>query len=457
MNTQSPKPWLILLTTGTAVTLASLDFGIVNVALPVIAKQFNRPMLSAQWVVSIYLFMMCAILPLCGKIGDTYSRKSVYLLGFSVFTISSLLCGISSSLWQLIFFRGLQGFGAAMIIANNTPLVLVNLPERLHGQAMGFISMIVAAGAIAGPGIGGFLLAAFSWRSIFYVNLPIGILALILSYIILPSTEKIKTKLQLDLSGSLLLAFAIGAMLLLLTNENFLSWHNGLYLLIACIFALLFYYRERNTSHPLLHFELFRNRTFTSSLIFVALATTALSCSNILLPFYLYQHQLPATMIGTIMLTAPLLVVIISPLSGHLINNIKQSWLVNCGLALIALALYLQSQLTLTTQLGFIFSSQILLGIGFGLFQSPNNYSILKAVPVDHISMGNSMGSLMRNLGRVFGTTASTAIFTAIQSYLLLRHFTVTDAFISALKVSLLIATTLVTLAAVYSFARKKN
>lgn len=457
MNAQSPKPWLILLVTAVAVTLASLDLGIVNVALPTIAEQFNRPILSVQWVVSIYLFMMCAILPLCGKIGDTYSRKSVYLLGFLVFTISSLLCGISSSLWQLIFFRGLQGFGAAMIIANNMPLVLINLPEHLHGKALGFVSMIVATGAIAGPGIGGFLLAAFSWRSIFYVNLPLGILALILGYNILPPTVRTTTKIQLDLSGSLLLALTIGAILLLLTNENFFTWHNGLYLLIASIFALLFYFRERSTANPLLHFELFRNATFTSSLIFVFLAITALSCSNILLPFYLYQHQLPITMIGIIMLTAPLLVVIIAPISGHLINNVKQSWLINCGLTLIALALYLQSQLTANTHLGLIFSSQILLGIGFGLFQSPNNYSILKSIPIDHISMGNSIGSLARNLGRVFGTTASTAIFTAIQSYLTLHHRTAANAFISALKISLLIAAILVTLAVIYSFAHKKN
>jgi len=450
------NPWLIFVVTGWGVALASIDSGIVNVALPTITKQLsNAEILLSQWTVSGYILLICLFLPLSGKLGDIYSRRNVYLSGFMLFTFSSLLCGISFSIQQLILFRCLQGLGASMLLANNQALIITTIPKEKQGKALGINSMITAVGSITGPGLGGLILHYLSWRYIFFVNIPLGITACILGYKILPRIKQ-KIEIKIDIFGSVLFALGLSSLLLFLTNINSWQWSSWQFLCILTILivsSFSFFFWEKKITNPMINFALFKTKAFSVSLAMALCVSIALATNNILLPFFLdSQLNLASASIGLIMLIPPIFIVIVAPISGHLADKHKQKFLIGSGLFCLLLALFNQSQLTSDTNIYRIIFSQCLLGIGFGLFQSPNNFKIMTSIPINSISSGNSIAALTRNLGKISGTVSSTVIFAVTQNYLLFKHFEKNHAFSGGFELSLLTAATLILSAIIIFF-----
>lgn len=454
------NPWLVFLVTALGVSMSSLDGGIVNVALPTITQQIGHDnILLSQWVVSGYLFVICVFLPLCGRLGDIYSRRTLYFSAFAIFTLSSLACGFATSLPALIIARYVQGLGAAILLANNQALIISHIPKERHGQALGMNTMFAAIGITFGPGLGGLILNYFNWQSIFFVNIPIGLLGCIFCYLVL-KREQVRVKEKLDFLGASLFAIAMGMLLVVLTSNHLRqlwSWQMASFLAIAIVAGSAFIIWERNFKYPMIDFQVFRSKTFLLGAGAASIAAIVLSMNNILLPFYLdLQLHLNMVVIGGLMLLSPCVTILLAPLCGYFADHKRADSLVTFGLGSVLVGLLMQAYLNLHSSLLYIAISQIAIGIGFGMFQSPNNYTIMSSLAMKRIGIGNSIASLMRTLGRIGGVVVATAIFVAVQQHWLIAQTNKSAAFFAGFKTVLLIAVGLTACALVISLAKTK-
>ncbi len=443
-TTNSINPWSIFLVTALGVWMATIDTGIVNVALPTLTHQFNVSIGHIQWVVSGYLLVICATLPLSGRLADIYTRRVLYLSGMFIFFISSALCGMAWSFWSLVLFRFIQGLGAAMLMANNLALIITAFPKGKQGRAVGINSMLVAIGLIAGPGLGGLLISLAGWRLIFYINVPIGILGCLIGYYILPK-DTANTSDHIDFTGAFIFALGMCCFILALTYK--------IITLIPLVILLLiiFIKWEKHSKNPMINLELFKISAYTFGTTITFITYLAFAVNSILLPFYLQdlRNSDPAT-IGLFLLLPPIFLMLTAPISGYLADRYNQVILTTTGLCAIFIALLIQSFLNINTPLWKLCFTQSLLGLGVGFFTSPNNYRMLKNVPKSHISVGSSIASLMRNSGRITGIAVSISIFTLIQKHIAL-HANYITAFIAGFKYAFLTSAAFIMLAIILS------
>jgi len=439
------NPWLIFIVTAVGIGMSSLDAGIINVALPTISSQFQTNLSLAQWTVSGYLLVICILLPMCGKLSDIYTRRKMYLFGLLIFFLGSILCSLSFSILTLIVFRIIQGFGAAMIMANNQAIIVTTFPDNKRGLALGLNSTMVSVGLLAGPAIGGLLVSGYGWRSIFYLNVPLGIFACVAGYILLPA-DKINKSEKFDLLNALFFAIGGTSLFLVLNNSNIWGWtsiESIICLIMAVFFIRIFLKRESISQNPVIHFSLFSIKSFFYGNILSFIAYFAVSASSILLPFYLErQMNLSPDKVGFILFLVPLLMIVISPISGFISDFIESNYLISSGLGFIAGGLLFQVYLSSNSQLIQVIIGQVLIGIGYALFQAPNNSSILCNVPKEKIGITGSLSSLMRNAGKIFGTSISIAIFELVQNYITLDNSD--DPFMYGFKAASIVSTTLV-------------
>lgn len=446
------NPWLIFLVTALGIGMASIDSGIVNVALPTFAQHYKITVSEVQWVVTSYLLMICVMLPLSGYLSDLFTRRRIYLLGFLIFTIGSLLCGLSYSFLSLVLFRFLQGIGAAMILANNQAIIMTTFPKEKRGRALSVSSMLVAIGSIVGPSLGGFLISLGDWRWIFLINIPVGIVGIWMGLLILPVMQTVK-KSKFDFLGAFLFTFILSAFIFLVTHVSDLSMIPGeksLLLILFIISAFWFYLYEKRVPTPMIHFSLLKIWTFSTGIFVGFVLFLALSANIILLPFYLQLQQgLSPASIGLVLLIAPMMIIIVAPISGTLITRVNALFLILFGLFMFGVGIGLQSLLNPNSSLIHVVIDQVLIGIGSGLFSSPNAYTLLQYVPVEKIGISNGLSSLMRNLGKVVGTAIATGLF----SYFRLS-IPGTKGFMLGFRVALLVATLFILLGFILTLVR---
>ena len=265
----NPRRWMILISVGIFTLMATLDGSIVNIALPVISKNLHIGMNMAEWVVSIYLVTICIFLLMFGKIADSIGKIKVFKIGSILFIAGSIVCGLSNSLIVLLLGRVLQAIGASMAMATNNGIITQTFPLSERGYALGYIGSFVSIGAIAGPGIGGIILGHFHWSYIFWINLPIGIIALLLGYFNLPKTESTNPK-KFDTKGFL----AYFVTLLLFFSAIFIGQAVGFtkpYIIVTFVVALiclwLFLRIEKRVANPMIELRIFKNHNFTLGLV----------------------------------------------------------------------------------------------------------------------------------------------------------------------------------------------
>ncbi|MEG0123630.1 MFS transporter, partial [Enterococcus sp.] len=261
--------WWILVAVSMFTFMSTLDGSIVNIALPTISKDMQVPMNQSEWIVSIYLMIVCACLLLFGKIGDSWGKIKIYRIGTLIFVIGSLLCGFNHSLAFLLFARVIQALGAAMTMATNTGIITEVFPMNERGRALGMIGAFVSLGSIAGPGLGGLILAHFSWAYIFWINVPVGIITMVISEKFLPKDITLSGQ-KIDMGGFA----AIAATIMTFFGGVFLGQEHGFLTLIplvlfalAIISFIVFLYVEKKVKLPLITFSIFKNKVFTMSLI----------------------------------------------------------------------------------------------------------------------------------------------------------------------------------------------
>lgn len=405
--------WWILVSVAMFTFMSTLDASIVNIALPTISKDMNVPMNQSEWIVSIYLMVVCACLLLFGKIGDSFGKIKVYRIGTVVFTIGSLLCGFNHSLGFLLVARIIQGIGSSMTMATNSGIVTEVFPFKERGRALGSVGAFVSLGSIAGPGIGGLILSHFSWSYIFWINVPVGIITILISEKFLPK-DIIKSEKKVDMVGFTLFA----AFIMTFFGGVFIGQETGfgsavvlLLFALALLSFVIFIRVEKRLTDPLIRFSIFKNKLFTISLVTAVLIFASNFFVNVVIPFYLQDARgLAASQAGLLMMVFPLLMVVGSPISGYLTDKIGPRLLTFSGLILLSITSLMYMFLSQETPMWYYILATAIMGLGNALFQSPNNMTVMSSVDKADLGVAGSMNSFARNLGMVLGIALATTI-----------------------------------------------
>jgi len=398
--------WRVLLAVSMGTFLATIDGSIVNISLPTLVTSFQVDFALVQWVALAYLLTITTLMLGIGRLADIYGKKSIYLSGFVVFTVGSMLCGISSSIYWLIGFRVLQALGAAMVMALGMAIVTEAFPPYERGRALGISGTVVSIGIAIGPTLGGLIVQRLSWHWIFFVNLPIGLLGIWLVARYVPSLRPPGGQ-RFDYGGAVTMCVSLLSLLLALTLGQRMGFGHRIVLLLAgnCIlFLALFIFIELRSSQPMLDLRLFRSSLFSISLTTGFMTFICLSGTLLLMPFYA-ENVLGYTpqQTGLLMATVPVALGGIAPLSGSLSDRFGSRPITVAGLGVLVLGFWAVSSLDAhTTTLGYVLRF-LPVGIGMGMFQSPNNSAIMGAAPRDRLGVASGMLAVTRTLGQTTG------------------------------------------------------
>jgi len=449
------RKWLVLVAIGTSTFMTALDTSVVNTVLPVINQSFHSQIATIQWVVTIYLLVVSGLLLSFGRLGDLRGHKPVFLSGFGIFIVSSALCGLAPSSGFLIAFRGLQAFGAAMLAANSPAILTKSFPASQRGQALGLQATMTYLGLTVAPSVGGWLTDLFSWRAVFYINVPVGLLAFLLSWRFIPLDEGSKNTERFDLIGALLFMGGLIALLLGLNQASEWGWTSAPILILFITSALLitiFIFVEKRQAYPMLDLSLFRNRVFSTSTTSALLNYMALFSILFLMPFYLLQGRgLSPSQAGLILTAQPIVMAIVAPLSGTLSDRIGTRLPAVLGMTILAASLFLLSRLTPTTPLVLVALVLGIAGLGTGTFISPNNSALMGSAPRHRQGIAAGILATARSAGMVLGVGLSGAIFTTI----LAASMSETSLY-AATRASFLAACGIASLGAITAFIREK-
>jgi EmrB/QacA subfamily drug resistance transporter len=412
--------WGVLLAIGVGTFMTALDGSVVNIILPVVRQQFSASVATVEWVATIYLLVLSGLLLSVGRLGDLRGHRSVYAAGFLVFLLGSALCGLSPSVGFLISARALQAVGASMLMANAPAILTKSFPAEMRGRALGLQATMTYLGLTVGPSVGGWLAAALGWRWVFYINLPVGLAALMLALRFVPRDGGRGASRAFDLRGAVAFALGLVALLLALDQGHAWGWTGPatLGLLVGSVILLLAFLRiERTVQAPLLDLSLFRQHTFSAAAGSALLNYACVYTLLFLLPFYLLQVRGLGTAQAGLLLTAqPLTMALVAPLSGGVSDRIGTRLPSVLGMGLLAVALWLLSSLAADTS-AIVFAGKLgLAGLGIGIFVSPNNSALMGAAPAHRQGIAAGILALARNVGMVIGVGFAGAVYTTVLS-----------------------------------------
>jgi EmrB/QacA subfamily drug resistance transporter len=388
--------------------MSSLDTSIANAGLPTLAEAFHAPFSQVQWIVLSYLLAITTLIVSAGKLGDLFGRRRLLISGIYLFTLASLLCGIAPNLGLLIIARAAQGLGAALMMALTVAFVGEIVVKEKLGSAMGLLGTMSAVGTALGPSLGGILILGFGWRSLFLVNIPLGILNLILAHRYLPLDISRSEKVQasFDKVGTVILTFTLLVYALSMTVG-----HPSL-ILVAILGAGLFVFTETKVKSPLIQLEMFRDLTLSGSLAMSMIVSTVLMATLVVGPFYLSRAlRLSTAHVGLILSIGPIVVALTGVLAGKLTDRYGGAKITIIGLCGIAVGSILFSLMRIEFGVVGYIISIVVVTFGYSLFQTANNTVIMKEVSSDRRGVVSGMLNLARNLGLISGASVMGAIF----------------------------------------------
>lgn len=409
------RKWWALAAVGSGVLVSTIDGSIVNIALNTLVQAFQSNLNVVEWVVLGYLLTLACTLLIMGRLGDMYGKRRIYLIGFGLFTFASLLCATAPAIEALIGFRVVQGVGAAMIQAVGPALLVTAFPPSQRGMALGAIGSFVAAGILIGPALGGILLRYVGWEAIFFVNLPIGVLGWWLVLRSIPPDRPARPGQRFDLVGAGLMAFALFCLLLGLTEGPLWGWDDGRVIGLfgaAFVGGVVFVVWEWFTPQPMLNLRIFRRLAFSLNLLAALVLFLGISFNLLLTPLFfqlVYRFDLQRT--GFMLMALPIALSLTSPLSGRLSDRFGPRGLTITGLAIAAMALMGLSMSTIATPSAQMLAFLVLLGVGVGLFQSPNNSTILGNAPPEALGVASGLLAVVRTVGQTGGIALAGAIW----------------------------------------------
>jgi len=408
------RKWYVMAAVAMGTFLGTIDGSIVNVALPTLVRAFDTQFAAVQWVVLAYLLTVTTLMLSMGRLGDMIGKKPLYASGFVIFTLGSVLCGLSQTVYVLIAFRVLQAIGAAMMMALGMAIVTEAFPPSERGKALGISGSMVSVGIVIGPVLGGLLIGALSWHWIFFVNLPIGILGTWMVIRFVPALKPAGGQ-RFDLPGAFTLFACLMALLMALTLGQMMGLTDPTILALLAVFLgclWLFITVERKSPQPMVDLRLFRNRLFNVNLITGFAAFISTSGTIFLMPFYL-ENVLgySPNSVGLLLAIVPITVGVTAPISGALSDRVGTRPITVIGLGMMLAGFFAVSTLSLeTTALGYILRF-LPVGVGIGVFQSPNNSAVMGAVPRARLGVASGLLSITRTLGQTTGIATLGALW----------------------------------------------
>jgi EmrB/QacA subfamily drug resistance transporter len=462
----SAQKWGVLLAIGVGTFMTALDTSVANIVLPIIGKNFNAPITSVEWIVTIYLLVLSGLLLTFGRLGDIRGHKVIYLFGFGIFIGGSLLSGIAPNINLLIIFRGLQALGAAMLAANSAAILTKNFPAHQRGQALGLQSTMTYLGLTIGPSLGGWLTSIFGWRVVFYINVPVGLLFFWLGSHYIPRDTVTKQTEKFDFPGGIAFLLGLGALLLGLNKGAEWGWTSMtiIFLLISAAALLTaFVVIEKRVANPMLDLNLFKKLPFSLSTASAIFNYIGLFSSIFLMPFYLLQGRgFSPVQTGLVLTAQPLVMAIIAPISGTLSDRIGTRLPAVIGMAVLSAGLFLLSRLTPETDIITIMLALAVVGLGTGTFISPNNSALMGSAPKNRQGIAAGILATARNFGMVLGVGIAGAIFSttlarASSGTVIFGGMAQNEALFKALQLSFLTASVITFVGMVTSMVRSDN
>ena len=414
--------WYAFTAMAVGIFASVVDHGSVGVALPTIATYFHTDIPSVQWLVIGFAMTIIALLLPMGRLADLIGTKRVYLMGSTVVIVGSIIAGTSSDLGVLIFARIVQGTGAAMTQGTGMAIIIGAFPPNERGKAIGLIMTMVGTGAVAGPALGGVLVDAFGWRSVFFATVPMVTTSILLSLAVLTNSDQVRSvrgpgRAGFDWLGAFLSSSALLALLLGITNAHRTGWNSPPILGAAVGFAVLlalFVWWELRIAGPMLNLRLFRRRNFFLGVSANYLMFIGSSAVLFMTPFYL-QNVLgySPSVAGLCVVPGATCMAILGPLSGRFSDRYGWRKFTVAGLILSTTGIAILSQATAESSLWHVVPALMLTSSGMGTFYSPNSSSILSAVERENHGVISGLVNLIRNAGNVVSVAVATAIVTA--------------------------------------------
>jgi EmrB/QacA subfamily drug resistance transporter len=412
--------WRVLAVVGFGTYMATMDFNIVNVAMPTLAKEFDRSPDTVLWATLASNLVVTGLTLTAGRAGDLFGRKRLYVIGWLIFTAGMATAGLAQNVEQLIAFRFFQAIGVALAIANGNAIVTDAFPASERGRALGTMGAIVGAGLMSGPIFGGLILNVFSWHAIFYLRVPIGVAAMVAAFLFIHEPKRNANGQKLDIPGAIALFFVLSGTLLAVNRGGSWGWDSpvilGLFALGAV--ALVAFLRiEARSPSPIVSLALFRVRSFSASVVALVLNFLGQSASIFLMPFYLVEIQGYSTArTGLIIATIPLLMLLLSSFSGYASDRWNFRFQTTVGSTLVMVGLLSLATLEADTPVAMVVARLAIIGVGTSIFMAPNTSSIMGSVPRSMLGTASAATATGRNVGNAAGLAMSGAILVGVAS-----------------------------------------
>ncbi len=416
MNAPAASRGLIAFTVMLPTLIEIIDTSIVNVSLDHIRGSLSASYDETTWTITAYLVANAIIIPMAGWLARLIGRKNYQIASIALFTFSSFMCGSAWSLNSLIFFRVMQGIGGGGLVPISQSILLESFPREKHGQAMAIFGLGAMLGPIVGPLLGGWITDTLSWRWIFYINIPIGILSIIMNIIVIKDPPYMqRQKMKIDYWGLLFLAVGLGSLQFILDKGGSEDWFDSnlivTFSIIATVSLVLLVINEYYSEHPIVNLRLLKDRTFTIGATVMFFVFLNLFGSIVLLPIFLQMLMgYTSFYAGLVLGPGGIATMFAMPIVGKFIGKVNPKRFLVFGLCVCALSTYMMSQFNLTTDFWTFVWPRVFLGFGMGMTFIPLTTLTLSHIPKENMTEATSMYNLLRNLGGSVGIAMTTTL-----------------------------------------------
>ncbi len=441
MHTHELK-WTMFVITAIGNFIAMLDSTTVNLALYPMAVDLHVTMSQIQWVMIAYMLVLTVFLPFFGKLGDIFPKNKLYATGFGIFALGALLNTTAENFWLLIAYRCIEALGASIMLSNAQAIIASIFKNEKRGKALGLNGCIVAIGGMSGPALGGILINAFGWHSVFIPCIPVALIGSYYAWKMLPHNVKTDIKnFKFDYRGFFYFTISLFALLLAISEGHTWGW-NSLKIItlgiVTLIFGVLFYIRDHHFNYPLINFEMFKIKPFTFGNLAVMMSYMAMYTNSILLPFFLQEIlKYNAMLTGLLILPYSVTLSIIAPIAGRLSGKYGSRYLTIAGPCVYCIALLMFTLYGKNAAMWQIVLASGIMGIGNGLFQSPSNNAIMTSVESEQLGLASGILALSRNMGNILGVAVTITLFETFRNIFLENGKIYDLAFLTAYKVTM--------------------
>lgn len=402
--------------------IAMLDATTVNLALYPMSVDLHVTMSQIQWVMIAYMLVLTVFLPFFGKLGDIFPKNKLYALGFSIFALGAFLNTTAPTFGLLVTYRCIEAIGASIMLSNAQAIIAGIFKKERRGKALGLNGCIVAIGGMSGPALGGILINAFGWHSVFIPCIPVAIMGAYYSWKMLPHAIKTKREnFKFDYKGFLYFTISLFALLLAISEGHTRGWSSVKIItlgIVTLVFGGLFYFRDHKINYPLINFSLFAIKPFTFGNLAVMTSYMAMYTNSILLPFFLQEIlKYNPLVTGLLILPYSVTLSVTAPISGRLSGKFGSRYLTLAGPVVFISALILFCMYDKNVQMWQIIFASGIMGIGNGLFQSPSNNAIMTSVKKDEFGIASGILALSRNMGNILGVAVTITLFETFRNF----------------------------------------